>query len=145
MNLRVIDKFHYLLGEMESKGKYLENYWYNLKYIVHALHAIYRLLYKILKKYGNEGMCSKNRYHNLIYGPRPIKENKKIFHELCRFISIQKDLIAAQIRYYLNVAMQDTMTRLLFRLTKFMETVISNENAWTGYFVQGLPVKLNWL
>ena len=90
-------------------------------------------------------MCSRNAYHHLIYGLRPVKENQKIFYELCRFISIQIDLIAAQLRYYLIVPMQDTLTRLLFILTKFMETVIAKENAWTGFFVQGLPVKLNWL
>ena len=127
------------------EDKYLDKYWYNLKYIVHALHAIYRLLYRILKKDGNEGMCSRNAYHHLIYGLRQVKENQKIFYELCRFISIQIDLIAAQLRYYLIVPMQDTLTRLLFILTKFMETVIAKENAWTGFFVQGLPVKLNWL
>ena len=129
---------------MESKGEYLDKYWYDLKYMVHALQSIY-MLHKILKKYGNEGMCSKDDCHHLIYGLRPINENKKIFHELCRFISIQIDLIAAQLRYYLIVPMQDTLTRLLFRLTKFMETVIAKENALTGFFVQGLPVKLNWL
>ena len=87
MNLWIIDKLHYLLGEMACKGKHIVQYWYNLKYMVHALHGIYMLLYKILKKYGNQGMCSKSKYHHLIYGPRPIETNKRIFHKLCRFIS----------------------------------------------------------
>ena len=60
MNLQIIDKLHYLLGEMEVKKNYLQQYWYSLKYMVHAVHAVhavYHLLHKILEKYGNEGMC----------------------------------------------------------------------------------------
>ena len=52
MNLRIINKLHYLLGEMKVKVGYLENYWYNLKYMVKALHGVYLLLYKILKHMG---------------------------------------------------------------------------------------------
>ena len=39
MNLRIVDKLNYLLDE--SKGIYLENYWYSLKYTVQTLHGIY--------------------------------------------------------------------------------------------------------
>ena len=77
MNLRIINKLHYLLREMKVKERYLENYWYNLKYMVKALHGVYLLLYKILKTYGNAAMCSKSDYHNLIYGSRPVKKTWK--------------------------------------------------------------------
>ena len=88
MNLRIIDKLHYLIGEMKFKENYVENYLYNLKYMVKALHGVYLLLYKILKTYGNSAMCPKNNYHNLIYGPRPVTQNMDIFKHLCKFISI---------------------------------------------------------
>ena len=145
MNLRIIKKLHYLLGEMKAKETYLENYWYNLKYMVKALHAIYHLLYKILMKYVSEEMCSKSEYHHLICGPRPIKQNMEIFQELCKFISVQVDLIACQLRYYLSVHLQDNFMRLLFRLSQFMEKVIWYENSLPGLMVNGLPIKLNWI
>ena len=132
MNLRITEKLQYLLGEIKQKGNYLEQHWYSAKYMVHALHCTYLLLYKILKKYGNTGMATKSEYHNLVYGSRPLKENLEIFSELCYFVSIQIDLIVAQLRFDLNVCFQDTLTRLLFRLAKFMEKVIWYENSWTG-------------
>ena len=145
MNLRITEKLQYLLGEIKQKGNYLKQHWYSAKYMVHALHGSYLLLYKILKKYGNTSMATKGEYHNLVYGPRPFKENLKIFSELCYFVSIQIDFIVAQLRFYLNVCFQDTLTQLLFRLAEFMEKVIWYENSWTGVFIDGLPVKLNWL
>ena len=56
MNLRIIAKLHYLIGEMKFKENYVEKYWYNLKYMVKALHGVYLLPYKILKTYGNSAM-----------------------------------------------------------------------------------------
>ena len=62
-------------------------------------------------------MCSRSKYHNLINGPRTIQQNLVIFNELCRFISIQIALIAAQLKFYLNIKFQDTLTKLLFELS----------------------------
>ena len=136
---------HYLLSEIQGKKNYLQHYWYSFKYMVHAVHAVYYLLYKILEQYGNEGMCSKSDYHELLHGPRPINQNVTIFHEPCKFVLIQIYLVAAQLRFYLSVPFQDNLTKLLFRLMQFMEKLIWYENSCTGYFVDGVPVKLNWL
>ena len=84
-------------------------------------------------------------YHNLIYGPRPVTQNMEIFKHLCKFISIQLDLVACQLKFFLCVNFQNTLTKLLFCLTQFLEKVIKYENACTGIFVDGLPVKLQWL
>ena len=145
MNLRIINKLHYLIGEIKFKENHVEKYWYNLKYMVKALHGVYHLLYKILKTYGNSAMCSKSDYHNLIYGPRPVTQNMDIFKHLCKFISIQLDFVGHQIKFSLCVNFQNTLTKLLFHLTQFLERVIKYENACTGIFVDGLPVKLEWL
>ena len=83
-------------------------------------------------------MCSRSKYHNLINGPRTIQQNLVIFNELCKFISIQ-------LKFYLNIKFQDTLTKLLFELSMFMEKVIWVENSWTEYCVNGKLVKLNWL
>ena len=90
-------------------------------------------------------MYSRSKYHYLINGPRTIQQNLVIFNELCKFISIQIALIAAQLKFYLNIKFQDTLTKLLFCLSMFMEKVIWVENSWTGYCVNGKLVKLNWL
>ena len=145
MNLRIINKLHYLLGEMKVKERYLENYWYNLKYMVKALHGVYLLLYKILKTYENAAMCSKSDYPNLICGPRLVTKNMEIFKEMCTFVSIQLDLIACQLRFSLCMKFHNTLIKLFFRLTQFMEKVINYENVCTGIFVNGLPIKLEWL
>ena len=68
-----------------------------------------------------------------------------IFQDLCKFVSIQIDLVAAQVRFYLSMPFQDNLTKSLFRLTQFVERVIWYQNSCTDYFIDGFPVKLNWL
>ena len=85
--------FHFL-GH-KTKKKYLHDYWYSLKYLVHALHAAYRLLYKVLGKYGNTSMCWRNKHHHLIKGPRTIAKNLAIFSDLVAFVDIQVCLIGS--------------------------------------------------
>ena len=89
----MIDKNLYLLREIKAKRKYLHAYWYSLKYLVHALHAAYMLLYKVFTKYGNSSMCWRNKYDNLIKGPRTIERNLLIFSDLTGFVYIQICLI----------------------------------------------------
>ena len=94
-NLRMIDKNVYLLREIKAKKKYLHDYWYSLKYLVHALHTAYRLLYKVLGKYGNSSMCWRNKHHHLMKGPRTIAKNLAIFSDLVAFVDIQICLIGS--------------------------------------------------
>ena len=68
LNLEMIKKLKSLLGDIEDKKKYVQKYWYSLKYFVHSTQAIYRLFFKILEVYGSNGMAGKCTNHNLIYG-----------------------------------------------------------------------------
>ena len=88
-NLQMIDKNVYLLREIKAKKKYLHDYWYSLKYLVHALHVAYRLLYKVLGKYRKSSMCWRNKHHHLIKGPRAIAKNLAIFSYSVAFVDIQ--------------------------------------------------------
>ena len=90
-------------------------------------------------------MCSKSDYHNLIYGSRLVTQNMEIFKHLCKFTSIQLGLVGCQLKFSLCVNCQSTLTKLLFHLTQFLEKVIKYENVCTGIFIDGLPVKLEWL
>ena len=104
LNLLIIQKLQSLLNEIREKKPYVELYWYSLKYFVHSTHAIYRLFfYKILKIYGTFGMASKCAYHNLIYEPRLIEENRRIFNELVGAIDIQLCLIYSLLQFSLNI------------------------------------------
>ena len=60
MNLRLE-----MLKEIKRGKAHLDKHWYTLKHFVHSLHAVYRLLYKILSVFGSTGMCSKLSFHEL--------------------------------------------------------------------------------
>ena len=145
LNLQMIQKLKCLLGDIGEKKKYLQMYWYSLKYFVHSTHAIYRLLYKILKVYGNEGMASKCAYHNLIYGLRPIETNRKILDEMPQAIDIQLCLIYSLLKFSLNIKMHDQLSSLLSRLIDFLVNITLHEESWSEYTKNGLPIKHEWM
>ena len=119
LNLRMLDKVIYLLREIRNKNHFLHLYWYSLKYMMCALHAVYKLLYKILKVYGNTSMCWKNKYHNLVHGPRKISENVTIFSSLLAFIDIQLGLIGSIVWLSCDIKLQDQMSQIFYRLMHF--------------------------
>ena len=141
----MLDKINYFVDEISKKKGTIHLYWYSLKYFVWCLHGVYRLLYKILWKYGNSSMCWKNKYHNLMNGPRAISENLEIFTDLIRFIIIQVGLIGAMVRLSSNINMHNQMNCLLYQLVIFLDKIIWNENSWSEYTVNRLPIKYNWM
>ena len=90
-------------------------------------------------------MCWKNKYHNLMNGPRAISENLEIFTDLIRFIVIQVGLIGAMVRLSSDINMHNQMNHLLYRLVISLDKIIWNENSWSEYTVNGLPIKYNWM
>ena len=99
------EEINYLLGIVEHcaivehKTKHLKDYWYTLKLFTHGMHAMYKLLHKFLVIYGNGATSAKCKYHNLIYGPRSIKENLDILNKLCKFTSFQVAWIGCVVRF----------------------------------------------
>ena len=79
-----------------AKG-YLKDYWYDLKYLTHSLHAVYRLLYKIILTFGENGMANRCKYHHLVYGPRTIDSNLQIYKSLVKFLDVQLGIMGANI------------------------------------------------
>ena len=114
LSLTMLDKINYFVDEISKKKGTIHLYWYSLKYFVQCLHGVYRLLYKILWKYGNSSMCWKNKYHNLMNGQRAISENLEIFTDLIRFIVIQVGLIGAMVRLSSDINMHNQMNCLLY-------------------------------
>lgn len=95
LNLRMIDKINYLVVEIWKKTPSLHLYWYSFKYPTPAPHAVYKLLYKILLKQSKSAMCWKNKYHNLLHGPRKWSDNLVIFSDLIAFIGVQIRLLGS--------------------------------------------------
>ena len=114
VNLRMEAKTLELLTDIQNRRTYLEKYWYNLKYYVHSLHAIYKLLYKMLTVYGNSSMKTRLKCHNLVDGPRTIKQNALLFQELIHFTQNQTQLLGAQICFDFSPKFQDTISRIFF-------------------------------
>ena len=108
-----------MLKDMELRHCYLHKYWYTLRYFVCSVHAVYKLLFKILCVFGNSSMASKLKCYNLQDGPRPIVQNLELFKELVVFTQIQAQMIGLIVRGNLNLDFQDTISRIFFRLTKF--------------------------
>ena len=81
-----------MLKDVGMRHSYLHRYWYTLKYFVHCLHAVYRLLFKVLTVFGNSSMVSKLKCHNLEDGPRPIDQNLELFKECVVFSQIKLKL-----------------------------------------------------
>ena len=123
INLKMETMILELLKDIENRQIYLPNYWYILKYFVWVLHAVYRLLYKVLVVHDNSSMKTKLKCHNLINGPRTIAENFTLFKELVSFTQIQTQLVGAQLRFVLNVKFQDTISQIFFRLTTFLKKI----------------------
>ena len=107
VNGRMESRILYLLQDIQQCSKYLHKYWYNLKYFVRSLHAVYRLLYKVLKVCGTDGMCSRLKCHTLVHGPRSIVENLLLFEELVKFTQIQVAIIECLVQCKSSVQLQD--------------------------------------
>ena len=89
LNVRLVEELQQITTDIAKRKHYLHEYWYNLKYYVHSLHAAYWLLHKILTIYGNASLATRLNCHNLVYGPRPIGVNLKLFTKLVEFVTIQ--------------------------------------------------------
>ena len=121
LNERLIQELQDTLKLITQRNTYLHEYWYILRYFVKSLHGAYRLLYKILLVYGDSNVCRKFILHDLIDGPRPIKQNLELFLQLVKFVSLQLAYIHCIVKFKLNVPMQDKITFLLHRLIKFLD------------------------
>ena len=129
MNLQMETTILEMLKAIQLRQSYLPHHWYMLKYFIRALHAVYWLLYKILVVYGNSSMKTKLRCHNLIDGPRSINDNICLFKELVTFTQIQTQVTGAQVCFVLKPKFQDIISKLFFRLTKFLHTIIRYDNS----------------
>ena len=144
VNLRMECTILEILQDIELCKSYLHNHWYTLRYLVWCLHAVYRLLYKILSVFGFLGMCSKLKCHNLQDGPRPVVQNLSLFTELV-FTQIQIQIIGSIIQMKLSPQFQDTISTLFYQLTIFLNKIIWSNNCTTNIFRNGLPVRLNFV
>ena len=147
VNLRMELKILQLLKDVEARTQYIHKYWYNLKYFIQSLHGTYRLLYKVLCIFVNSSMRSKLSCHDLINGPRPVKENLKLFKQLIVFTQIQTQLVGSIVHFDLRPHVQDQISKTNFCLTTFtfLAKIIWYDNSTTAIFRHGLPVKLNFL
>ena len=121
LNITLITELRAIINDINSRKGYLHLYWYNLKYFVHTLHGAYRLLYKILHTFSDSSIHKKFQHHDLVYGPRPIADNFKMFTSLIDFIDLQLAYIETLLKFRLNVEMHDTVMRLLHQLIKFFD------------------------
>ena len=90
-------------------------------------------------------MALKCAYHNLIYGPRPIEENRRIFNELVGAIDIQLCLIYSLLQFSLNIKFHDQLSRLLSKSIDFLVNIMQYEMSWSEYTRNGLPISFNWM
>ena len=81
----------------------------------------------------------------MIYGPRPVAENIRLFTSLIDFIIQQLAFIESILRFKLNVKMHDQITRLFHRLVKFFDKILWVEDNMSDVFKNGLPVKYKFL
>ena len=88
LNLRLQEEICAYLKCFSAKG-YLKDYWYDFKYLTHSLHVVYRLLYKIILTFGENGMANRCKYHHLVYDPRTIAHNLQIYKCLVKFLDVQ--------------------------------------------------------
>ena len=128
VNIRTETTIFEMLKELEQRHSYLHNYWYTLRYFVCSLHAVYRLLFKVLHIFGNASMASKLKCHNVQDRPRPIQENLKLFKVLVVFNQVKTQIIGAILRGNLNPLFQDSISKIFFRLTKFLNNIIWFDN-----------------
>ena len=134
-----------MLKDVEMRCSYLHRYWYTLKYFVCGLHAVYRLLFKVLTVFGSSSMVSKLKCHNLENGPRPIGWNLEFFKELVVFTQIQIQIIGPIVRGKLNPDIQDTISQIFFQLTKFLNNMIWFYNRTGNVLHNGWPVQMHFI
>ena len=126
-----------------AKG-YLKDYWYDLKYLTHSLHAVYRLLYKIILTFGENGMANRCKYHHLVYGPRTIDCNLQIYKCLVKFLDVQFGIMGAMIRQSSCPKVQDAISLKLHTVIKFFDAILYHEERNTNIFCNGIPHKLHF-
>ena len=95
-----------IIREISRWAEYIQRYCYHLKFYTHSTHAVYRLLQKLLEICGDEGLSKRCEYHNLIYGPRSIAENRKILKYLLNYIDLQVNWIGATINLNGHIGVQ---------------------------------------
>ena len=95
LNRKLKLEIHVILKEISHRSEYTYKYWYNFKFYTHTLHAVYRLLHKLLETCGNGAVSWKCSYHNLTHGPRSISENQEILKNLLKYVDLQVHWIGA--------------------------------------------------
>ena len=103
-NLRIFKKMRIYLKELSERSRYLQNYWYSLKYCMGILHCICRLYYKLLLIYSDSEI--KSPYHDLMHGPCTIQFNAILFPHLI-------DTVLAQICDVYNM-----VSRKYYKITR---------------------------
>ena len=90
-------------------------------------------------------VMAKSEYHSLLQGPRVITQNMELFKHFCHKIDIQIALIRSQVLFSLDVKFQDTLSMLLFHISKFLNNMIWRDNSTTNYMKNGIPVRYNFI
>ena len=106
---------------------------------------MYRLLQKLLEICGPEALSRKCAYHNLIYGPRTVAENKEILHCLLKYIDLQINWIGSIINLNVHVEVQKKIHFVFMHVIKFFDFLIWHNDVTSEYTRNGVPVKLNFL
>ena len=134
-----------ILKEISCRSEYIHKYWYNLKFYTHSMHAVYRLLHKLLEICGNDAVSHKCSYHNLIHRPRSISENREILKSLLKYVDLQVNWLGALVNLNSNVNVQKRIHFVFMRVIKFFDFLIWHDDITSEYTHNGIPVKLNFL
>ena len=134
-----------ILKEISHRSEYIHKYCYNLKFYTHSLHAVYRLLHKLLEIYGNDAVSQKCSYHNLIHGPRTISKNREILKSLLKYVDLQVNWLAALVNLNSNSNVQKKIHFVFMHVINFFNFLIWHDDITSEYTHNSIPVKLNFL
>lgn len=115
--------------------------WYFMKYGCTLLCAIYRLLLKVVSKYNFSTNIRRSTYHNMVTGPRHLKENVLIFNELVGIILFYIDVTYRRCGLMTNVKKIDTLCIILKRVNRSLIILRKRFDESAPVYMDGLPMR----
>ena len=122
----------------------MEMDWYSLKMCTYKMHRIYRLLDKLISVICPSHIFPKCTFHHLQYGPRLIEINVLILDSTLAAIHKQLNFLYEENFCLEQSSRMNQLAFILHKSNKYLRHFVDWYESFSGHFLKGYPVMLNF-
>ena len=144
LNINLLSICRQLLITIQDYRSMKEMDWYSLKMCTHKMHRIYRLLDKLISVICPSHIFPKCTFHHLQYGPRPIEINVLILDSTLAAIHKQLNFLYEENFHLEQSSRMNQLAFILHKSNKYLRHFVDWYESFSGHFLKGYPVMLNF-